>query len=158
MSSFQTVGKDPGYLTPDSLHLDEKQRVVQINLSAETIRKAPHLLLVPITKIRNQNNIPLMIRIKMTWGEQDSSRKRVIGIGRLNLFPPAQTGIYSRRISEVFEHVNVLAEEINSGEKEVALVFEIASISEKKRLEGIEVVIEPVRWKAQPIRPPISEN
>lgn len=157
ISTFQGVGKNPGFLSPDTLRLDDEQREVKMYLSAETIRKAPHTLLIPIIKIRNQNNIPLMIRIKMIWGDHDSSNKKVIGIGNLNLFPPAQVGIYSRQISEVFNHVNVLAEEIEAGEKEVVLVFEITPISKKGSLENVEVTIDPVRWETRP-RLPISEN
>ncbi len=98
-----------------------------------------------------------MIRIKMTWGEQGSSNKKVIGISNLSLFPPAQVGVYSRQISDVFKHVNILAEEIEEGEKEAALVFEITPVSEKESLEGVEVVIDHVRWKAHQ-RHSISEN
>ena len=157
ISNFQVVGKNPGFLSPDSLRLDDEQQEVKMYLSAETIRKAPYMLLIPITKIRNQNDIPLMIRIKMIWGDHDSSNKKVIGIGNLNLFPPAQVGIYSRQISDVFKHVNVLAEEIEKGEKEAALVFEITPLSEKESLEEVKVVIDHVRWKTKQRRP-ISEN
>lgn len=156
MSTSQTVGKYTGS-SPDSLRLNDKQRVGEMYLSAETIRKAPHTLLIPITRIRNQNKIPLMIRIKMTWGDHDSSNKKVIGIGNLNLFPPAQVGIYSRQISDVFKYVNILGEEIEKNEKEAALVFEITPVYEKENLEEVEVVIDPVRWRTKQRRP-ISEN
>lgn len=135
----------------DTLRLNDKQLKGWVILDAQTVHKAPPILHVPINEISNQKKIPLVIRVSMIWGPQDSLHipKKIIDVGNFSIFPPDQIGVYSLRTSGVFEQLAVSPEEIEEGKTTVALMFEMAPVSEEKDLKNVEVLIAPVRWKME---------
>ncbi|MGP8252067.1 MAG: hypothetical protein ACLQHF_08540 [Terracidiphilus sp.] len=113
----------------------------------ETLRSAPPVVVIQVTKVANPSRTPLQIFVYLSYrstpGQQQAEK---IPVGNVGLFPADRPAAFLLRASKAFAQLKATA----SSATDACVLVELKPLHETDRLTSVEVTVAPPQWKAEP--------
>jgi hypothetical protein len=113
----------------------------------ETLRSAPPVVVIQVTKVVNPGRTPFQIFVYLSYrsapGQQQAQK---IPIGNVGLFPADHPAGFLLRASSAFERLKATA----SSATDVCVLVELKPLRKSDKLTSVEVTVAPPQWKAEP--------
>ncbi len=113
----------------------------------ETLRNAPPVVVIQVTKVANPGGTPFQIFVYLSYRSTPGQKQaEEIPIGNVGLFPANRPAGFLLRASSAFEQLKATA----SSTTDVCVFVELKPLHKTDRLTSVEVTVAPPQWKAEP--------
>jgi len=132
--------------TTVAIKLTNVHAVASFPVTPETLKAAPPILELSVTKVVNTAKIPVTIFVSFSPpGAKAESEPEKIPIGNFSLYPPDLPGKFLLPASDAFRKLKDEGADLQA--KEVRLQLEMKPIHETKMDAPIEVTIAEPQWR-----------
>jgi hypothetical protein len=115
-------------------------------ISPETLRSAPPVVVIQVTKVANPGGTPFQVFVYLSYRSAPGQELEEIPIGNVSLFPADRPAGFLFRASKAFAQLKATA----SSAIDVCVLVELKPLRKTDRLTSVEVTVAPPQWKAEP--------